>query len=136
MADMFGADEARERLIIVMGGLAGEMASIQMEPGQDRPSLVSRDVVRENELRMIASTEAIEFVQLEDVVMHSLLQPAGRDPRSRERLLRFAHRSFQDWFLARHFALNGRDESVALPGSVARFLSPMKEDLLAGMTLP
>ena len=38
---------------------------------------------------------------VEELLLNSLLQPAGRDPLSRKRLFKFAHQSFFDWFIAR-----------------------------------
>jgi hypothetical protein len=57
---------------------------------------VQYDTIVEAHLRDIATERGIAFMQIDDLAMHSLLQPAGRDMVTRQRLLRFAHRSFQD----------------------------------------
>ena len=138
IVDTLGVTESQERLILIMQDAAAQMTSIVTDAGNEGETLlVAQDAITEARLTRIAAARGIEFVQLEDVVMHSLLQPGGRDPTTRERLLRFSHRSFQDWFLARHLAAGAaRDPQTALPGAVARFLAAMRTDIEAGKPLP
>jgi hypothetical protein len=135
IVEELGIDEAAERLVLVMQEAANEMFAIL---GGEQGRLAGRvqDTIGERRLREIAIQHGISSLQLEDVVSHSLLQPAGKDQRTRERLLRFAHRSFQDWFLARWYAEHGGASLELLPDSVAKFLSAMREDLAAGGSLP
>lgn len=134
IVDAFGQEEAAERLILVMQDAAGTMLQITESP--DGRSAVHRDTISEKELKIIAARYDVPFLQIEDMAMHSLLQPGGRDPATRQRLMRFAHRSFQDWFLARHFAADGREIYKGLPPTVVRFLHAMRDDIAAGGTLP
>jgi hypothetical protein len=136
LVDTFGEEEALERLIIIMQELAGQMTTIGRREANGSRALTSLDAVTEGTLRSMATKAGVGFVHLEDVALHSLMQPAGRDHKTRERLLRFAHRSFQDWFLARYLAQHGYDESVLVPESAARFLNAIKEDLRVGLSLP
>jgi hypothetical protein len=133
IVDTLGSEETVERLIHVMQDASDAMLKVSGAP--DVLITLQRDTISERELRDIANKQGLPFVQLEDVAMHSLLQPAGRDPVTRERLLRFAHRSFQDWFLARQFAEYDR-KADGLPDTVKRFLKAMRVDLAAGKALP
>lgn len=134
IADRFGNDEAKEMLIRLMQEAADQMLDVSGSPGQQ--TAMHRDTIAEGTLRELAARFGIPFFQIEDVAMHSLLQPGGRDPRTRERLLRFAHRSFQDWFLARQYAELGRESYPGLPPLAFRFLTAMQADLAAGNVLP
>ena len=134
IVDALGDMQTREILIRVMQGAADQMLEITGPP--NARSATHRDTIGERKLREIAAGLGIPFAQVEDVAMHSLLQPSGRDPVTRERLLRFAHRSFQDWFVARQFAETGRDIYMGLPRSALQFLAAMRADLAAGEPLP
>lgn len=134
IVDALGAEEAAERLIHVMQDAADDMLEItELSNGR---SAVHRDTIGESRLRKIAEANGIQFVTIEDIAMHSLLQPGGRDPTTRERLVRFAHHSFQDWFLARQYVEKKRDLYLGLPGTVVRFIGAMQADLAAGELLP
>jgi hypothetical protein len=50
--------------------------------------------------------------------------------------MRFAHRSFQDWFVARQCVEKNRDIYLGMPGTAVRFFSAMQADLVAGGALP
>jgi hypothetical protein len=134
IADRFGNDEAKEMLIRVMQEAADHMLEVSELAGPR--AAIHRDTIPEGALREFSARLGIPFVRIEDVAMHSLLQPAGRDPKTRERLLRFAHRSFQDWFVARQFAEQGREAYPGLPAPAFRFLTAMQNDLAAGNGLP
>jgi hypothetical protein len=134
IVDAFGHDQAREAMIQVMQEAADQMLEITGPP--DARSAIHSDTIGEKQLRQIARRFDIPFVQLEDVAMHSLLQPSGRDPITHERLLRFAHRSFQDWFLARQFAETDREPYLGLPRPTMQFLIAMRDDLFVGKPLP
>jgi hypothetical protein len=133
LIDALGLEEAAERLIAVMQDAAEKM--YQVTAAADQPFGVQHDTIGEADLRAMASRHSIPFVQIEELAMHSLLQPAGRHVVSRERLARFAHRSFQDWFLARHYAAHKLDDA-GLPDAAARFLAAVRADLAAGQSLP
>jgi hypothetical protein len=131
IVDRFGHDQAKEMLVRVMQDAAGEMLELSDVGGGNRQA-IHHDTIGEKSLQRIAAGLNVPFAAIEDVVMHSLLQPAGRHAVSRERLFRFAHRSFQDWFLARHFADNRLEPYLALPPFAFKFLSSMLEDLSRG----
>lgn len=132
IADRLGNDEAKEMLIRIMQ----EADMLEVSGPQGARSAIHRDTITEAALRNLSARLGIPFIQVEDVAMHSLLQPSNPDRKTRERLLRFAHRSFQDWFLARHFAAQDREIYPGLPPLTFRFLTTMKEDLAAGHGLP
>jgi hypothetical protein len=134
IADRFGNDEAKEMLISVMQEAADQMLEVSGSPGAR--SALHRDTIAEGALQEFSARLGIAFIRIEDVAMHSLLQPSGRNQRTRERLLRFAHRSFQDWFVARQFAEQGREIYPGLPPLAFRFLTAMQKDLAAGEGLP
>ena len=58
--------------------------------------VIPEDTIAEDALQAITRHHGIEFFQMEDVVLHMLLQPAGQSRVTRRRVIRFAHRSFQD----------------------------------------
>jgi hypothetical protein len=99
-------------------------------------SAIHLDTISEKRLREIARKHDVPVVQIEDIAMHSLLQPAGRDPITHERTMRFAHRSFQDWFLARQYAENGQEVYPGMSTAAQRFLTSMRADLADGGSLP
>jgi hypothetical protein len=138
IVDAFGFDEASEKLIRIMEDAASRMVEYEKQAAVNASAdvLVQRDTIEEDKLKRIAAYHGIEFLQFEDLTMHSLLQPGGRDRVTRARLCRFAHRSYQDWFLARHMARNGHDGVAAVPEAVARFLTPMIADLEQALDLP
>lgn len=66
----------------------------------------------EEELR-VAVAETLESVErIEEILFTALIRPAGRDPETRERLYRFAHQSFFDWFLARGLIQSDRQSEL------------------------
>lgn len=138
IVDAFGVDETAERLMTIMESVTWKMVDqdTPTDEIEDPPHLLQQDTIEEDTLRNIASGHGVDGIQLEDLLMHSLLQPAGRDPRTRQRLVRFAHRSYQDWFLARRIAREEPENSVRIPPSAARFLVPMLTDLKQGLGLP
>lgn len=135
IVDALGGEEATERLIHVMQDAADDMLEVSTAPDGSR-SAVHRDMIGERRLQQIAEANGVPFVSIEDIAMHSLLQPAGRDQVTRERLMRFAHRSFQDWFVARQCVEKNRDIYLGMPGTAVRFFSAMQADLVAGGALP
>lgn len=132
--DALGLEEATERLISVMQDAADRMLEVTQTEGAR--SAIHRDSIGEALLAEIAEKNGVPFKAIEDIAMHSLLQPAGRDAVTRERLLRFAHRSFQDWFLARQYVVKKRDLYLGLPRAVIRFINAMRIDCEAGAGLP
>jgi hypothetical protein len=132
--DAFGSEEASDRLMRVMEDVAAKMLVV-VDIGTQAMA-TPRDTITEGELRNLGMEHSVPSFQLEDLLMHSLLQPAGRDAVSRERLIRFAHRSFQDWFLARCFARKGGTFDFKLPPTASRFWFAMRADLEAGEALP
>jgi hypothetical protein len=134
IVDAFGFDETCERLVLVMQDVADSMLEITTDK-EGNGAANHREVISESTLRSIASRHSVPMTQIEDIIMHSLLQPAGRNP-MREREYRFAHRSYQDWFLARANAADRRLPYSGLPPATLRFLEAMKADLDAGKDLP
>jgi len=134
LAVQVGSDEACERLMQMMEEIAFllfQRAAKEMD--ESNPA----NAVTESDILDAARASRIDTPRLEEIAAHSLLLPAGRDPTSRERIFRFAHRSFEHWFLARHFAASGSSPTFDdLNDPVKRFLDPMLEDQRAGEPLP
>lgn len=138
IVEALGVEEAVERLILIMQDVAGAMA-FPAGPATRAQAVgvVHEDTIAEDALQVIIRRHGIEFFQMEDVVLHTLLQPAGRSRVTRHRLVRFAHRSFQDWFLARKLAFDGNDGArLEASSAAARFLASMRADLSNGGDLP
>lgn len=135
LVERFGAEEACERLVQIMQRAARDMTTQISSDGETR-RMVEQDVISERAVTDIATSCGIPFVQIEDVLLHSLLQPAGRNRQTRERQFRFAHRSFQDWFLARDLVTDDEFEFDSLPAAVKKFLAPMRTDWERGIGLP
>ncbi len=133
--DQLGADEACERLMLIMQMAAREMSFVDSVDNEHH-WIAQRDNISERKLAEIGASQMLPVLRFEDILMHSLLQPGGRDHTTRERLLRFAHRSFQDWFLARDLTVNGLNDHAEIPDAVLRFLKPMLEDKENGVVLP
>ena len=129
-----GRDQAVELLINLMQEAADRMLEIVVSG--DTTTAVHRDTISETDLREISNELGLPYVQVEDIVMHSLLQPSGRDRQTGHRSFRFAHRSFQDWFLARQFAAKRREPYFGLPPLALAFLDAMRNDLNLGKALP
>jgi hypothetical protein len=138
IVEEFGNDEACERLILIMEDAASRMVGYENRKAIKASSnaIILHDTINEDDLKLIAANHGIAFLQFEDLTMHSLLQPSGRDSVTRARLSRFAHRSYQDWFLARHLARIDCDGATAVSEAVARFLIPMVADREQGLGLP
>lgn len=134
--ETLGIDEATERLILLMQDVAYRMSETIVS--EARLVHIQKDTIPEIELWETIAKRSIPSTQIEDILLHSLLQPAGRDRKSRERLLKFAHRSFQDWFLARYLATQNAEsnERTMLPKAVSTFLNAMRQDLIDGHPLP
>ena len=138
MIDRLGHDETAERVIIVMQEVALHLrAQVELNAGPGATSEASHsDAITESALLRIAATAGISELQLEELAMHSLLQPRGRAPITRERLLGFAHKSYEEWFLARAWTYKPAAPAVDVPDGVRRFLTPMAADKAAGLPLP
>jgi hypothetical protein len=101
-----------------------------------RPEAPHPDAITESALLRIAAAVGITELQLEELAMHSLLQPRGRASITRERLLGFAHKSYEEWFLARAWAYMSATPPAGIADGVRRFLIPMAADRAAGLPLP
>jgi hypothetical protein len=142
IASTLGFEEARERVVGLMQGLSATMARwdvyLSATGSLKEEAIVLDDFVTEDVIERCAADSGLSWSAIEDVMLHSLLFPVGRDPRTNRRRFRFAHRSYQEWFYARYLAANADNggESHDLPPSVVRFLKPMVADLASGKSLP
>lgn len=135
--NQFGRDEACERLIILMQEAASRMLSLPHQyQGTNAPLRELADTIDETELRRCAQAANLRIDLIEDLVMHSLLQPAGRELRTRNRLFRFAHRSFQEWFISRSYAVEGRPLDFLATPLIERFYRSMRYDIENQLSLP
>jgi hypothetical protein len=129
LAIRLGREEEGERLILAMQDVAGEIAAAGL---RDEAAVIAED-----RLRQILSLVSAEVARIEEIALNSLLLPAGRDPASRQRLFRFAHQSFQDWFVARWLAMTATPLNPNIHNDAVReFVARMSADLAAGGELP
>jgi hypothetical protein len=140
IVDRFGTQEAEVRLVMLMEHVARAIHRQGSQTGEPSVAFRSR-AISESTLKHLAHELDITDATLEDVVLHSLLRPSGRDPQSFKRLVEFSHRSFEEWFLARSFVQESDsgtavlDEGTLSNGAV-RFLEAMQRDVRAGVALP
>jgi len=136
LAHALGYAEACERLIETMATAANDMAEYDKSGAAIR-GFETRNTMSESQLRRAAANAGVPTSQLEDIILHSLMMPIPRDRAHLERMFRFAHKSYQEWFTARYLA---RYVSPALigwvPDGIRRFLEPMQRDLVSGAGLP
>ncbi|MCG8545860.1 MAG: restriction endonuclease [Alphaproteobacteria bacterium] len=131
VARRYGKEQAAEELIWMMQRLALDIhdASDAAEQGGT--------LIEEQALRTCVSTTIGPIEMIEEVLFASLIQPAGRDPVSRRRLYRFAHKSFLDWFMARALVEEGRSAEFATTSVATRaFGEAMSAALDRGEALP
>ena len=117
-----GYEETIERMMAAMQRIA---ASMLFDPEANLPpGTVSGSVfdacVRE---------EVGDFASAEEILLISVLKPAGRHPSTRARLFGFAHQSFYDWFAARELVRrHGAEASRLAPnGAVRTFVRGMSD---------
>ena len=129
LANRLGREEEGERLILAMQDVASEIAAAGL---RDEAAVITEDRLREI-LRMVSA----EVARIEEIALNSLLLPAGRGPVSRQRMFRFAHQSFQDWFVARRLAMMGTPFDAEIHNDAVRgFVARMSADLATGGVLP
>ncbi|THD77126.1 MAG: hypothetical protein E7812_14320 [Phenylobacterium sp.] len=112
LASRFGAEEEAERIIHAMEDVA--LAIAGSEIGEEGAT------IGEDQLRQILRAVSAEVERIEEIALNSLLLPAGRDPVTRARRFRFAHQSFQDWFVARHLVSSGGLPDPAIHNQAVR----------------
>lgn len=134
--DQLGLEEAGERLILVMQNAAAHMLSVSEYRAGDNPMMDITDDIAERDLLNCAEMSNLPITLMEDLTMHSLFLPAGRNRNSLERLYRFAHRSFQEWFIARHLAAEGATLTHETTPLISKFHHEMVHDLDLGLPLP
>jgi len=91
--DRLGEAEYVERMVLAMQDIAGEIATRD-------GALAEGSLIDEQVLIQRVGARLGYVPVLEDLSLNSLLMPAGRDPATRQRQMRFAHHSFLDWFAA------------------------------------
>jgi hypothetical protein len=114
-----GQAEYVERMMLAMEDLAGDIL---------QAGIAHADLAAVDEDVLIARVEARLGVAppLEDLLLNSLLLPAGRDPKTRRRQVRFAHESFFDWFAARWSLVNPTNaRAVVLSAACEAFANQM-----------
>lgn len=92
--ERLGEAEYVERMVLAMQDLAGELA-------QRGGAVAEGSLIDEETLVSCVAARLGHVPALEDLLLNSLLMPAGRDLVTRRRQMRFAHHSFLDWFAAR-----------------------------------
>jgi len=139
IVDRFGVEEAEVRLMQLMERVAHTIHLRRIAADNSR-SVPASGAIAERELKVLARDLDIIDATLEEVVLHSLLRPGGRDGQTRDRLVLFSHRSFEEWFLARRLAsLPAEDVAVmvaTLSDGTVKFLQAMQRDVAMGLDLP
>lgn len=138
VVEKYGRVEARERLVELMQKLALTAAGYnwtKQSPSGAGSIQTTQLRVNEDELEAVLKDVIGEIPMVEEILLNSLLQPAGRDPISRKRLFKFAHQSFFDWFIAR--SIVQWSLPIDPPSQViGAFLHDMREAVDQGEDLP
>jgi len=132
LAQRYGKEEAAEVLIRMMQELAFKLHMRSLEATAPDGLTFPEELLRASASAALGISDRIE-----DVLLMSLVQPSGRDPVTRQRSYRFAHKSFYDWFLARALIANKRPEaSDQLAPTAKTFLAQMEAGIRRGESLP
>ena len=132
LAQRYGTEEAAEVLIRMMQELACKLHIRSLETKAPDGLTFPEEL-----LRTCASAALGTSDRIEDVLLMSLVQPSGRDPVTRQRTYRFAHKSFYDWFLARALVA-GKLSAVSdqLSPTARTFLEQMEAGIQRSEGLP
>jgi hypothetical protein len=122
--DQLGSEEAYNRLVSMLTSLSRELLTTKL--GKD--PFIQKEFFTEDLLNRHLRKANLPEVLFEEILMHSLLLPAGRDRATRFRMARFAHKSFQDWFTARSLVNELEIDLDRLQPSIVRFLSNMRSE--------
>lgn len=132
LAQRYGTEEAAEVLIRMMQELACKLHIRSLETKAPDGLTFPEEL-----LRTCASAALGTSDRIEDVLLISLVQPSGRDPVTRQRTYRFAHKSFYDWFLARALVAGKLSAlSDQLSPTARTFLEQMEAGIQRGEGLP
>lgn len=118
----YGEEEATERLLRAMTNMAVELFENPASPGDVQILEFDEEFVR-RQIRL----QLGDFDEIEEITLNSLIMPLGRRDTNGNRLYRFAHKSYQDWLIARGLARRGNPDFRALPEAVAYFALMMLE---------
>jgi hypothetical protein len=124
IVDQHGFDEAFERMLKIMSSFALRLSIKEIIDGV--PALIIQEIGGEGLLIDLTRNAGLGNALFEDVLMHSLVQPAGRNQKTRERQVRFSHQSYHEWFLARGLLEKGHSADCKLPQAVESFLQKMR----------
>jgi hypothetical protein len=94
LTERHGYEDTIERMMQAMQAVATE---ILRRTNPDLPA----GVITAPDLERCLRQSLGEFANAEEVLLISVLRPAGRHPSTRDRLFSFAHQSFFDWFVAK-----------------------------------
>lgn len=132
----FGIEEAQEQLIALMQTLALNAAGYCEREELVIQNLRTTQVLfTQSDLDACVEAAIGEVPNVEEILLSSLIQPAGRDSITRHRQYRFAHQSFFDWFLAR--VIVERQLTVTGMSPTARaFQAQIASAIAAGEALP
>jgi hypothetical protein len=118
-----GREEISSRLMSVMTEFAeSHVREVSLEDGIQFEIADERTI---DALDNILSKNRLDHVDREEILLHSLLQPAARNSKTGIAQVKFSHRSYLEWFLARSMFLKGRKEHLHLPEAVEAFLVDM-----------
>lgn len=110
--------EIRKRILLMLTELAGSLAEVEIE----RNRLLLKEVVTDTELLSIASNVGLDSTSSSLLMLHSVLVPTGGHDHKGNLLIRFAHRSYQEYFLAQYLSIQPLHPSVSIPPLVAQLL--------------
>ena len=77
-------------------------------------------------LRRQIANQVGNIEEIEEITLNSLIMPLGRRDAAGHRLYRFAHKSYQDWLIARGLVTQDARSFENLPDSVAYFTAMMR----------
>ncbi|MEL7281350.1 MAG: hypothetical protein AAGK79_13405 [Pseudomonadota bacterium] len=119
----FGEEEGAERLLRAMTTMAVDLFNESNWAGDT--TILEFD---EEFLRRKLTNQVGDIDEIEEITLNSLIMPLGRRNEAGQRLYRFAHKSYQDWLIARGLATQDALEIENLPDSVAYFAKMMRVD--------
>ena len=117
----FGEEEGAERLLRAMTMMAVDL--FEQSNWTEDTTILEFD---EEFLRRQIANQVGKIEEIEEITLNSLIMPLGRRDAAGHRLYRFAHKSYQDWLIARGLVTQDARGFENLPDSVAYFIAMMR----------
>ena len=116
--------ELRRRMLDFLTELAG--LTLVQDPASDRPLI--RETFPQSDVMTAAAKAGLGSAAAVPLLLHSILASTSRKSDSGESMMRFAHRSYQEYFLARSLTAT----SEAIPPGLSRLVMHFIHELRGG----